>query len=83
MLQTILVQLAPLFGVDRLLPRSFLWLKITPTGLQQVLQAQQFDPPLLCCALHYLLLQKGTLEKEKIKVCVKMVGYWAMSTIII
>ena len=64
MLQSILEQLAPLFDIDRLLQRSFLWLKMTPTGLQQVLEAQQFPVDLLCCALHTVILKMVSLGKE-------------------
>ncbi|XP_072029083.1 E3 ubiquitin-protein ligase rnf213-alpha-like [Amphiura filiformis] len=66
MIQEIQEALFPFFDMDRLLRRSFLWLQLTPAGLQQFLKSQLYPLGLMCSALD-VVLSKLQAHKDQVK----------------
>ena len=55
--------LSPLFEIDPLLQRSFLWFQQTPSGLLEFIH--HYPAFLLCCSLHLVALRYSVLPDEE------------------
>ena len=61
-------QLLPLFEVDRMLPRSFVWLQGTPSELLRCIEKHHMHPKLICCALNVHLSEIYSMSNNDIEV---------------